>query len=461
MISWPSPRRLFARRDPGPPSPIHLVCGADAAYAAWAGVMLASVLRFDHGAGLHIHLLSDGADPPVLRQLGDMAAARGAGFSVHDVAGLLATRSDRLPLAQHLTRAAYARLFFAEMLPASATRAIYVDVDIICRAPLAALWGHDLGHAVAAVARDCAVGAEAGDDQADAARMARDRHARRLGLPEDGTYFNSGVMLIDVARWRAEAVGAACAAWTAAHPDLVQLADQDPLNVVLRDRVAWLDDGWNRLALWAWRAPDDAVRILHFAGPDKPWHSDHAGPGGAEWLAVKAASPLRDTKLVARGAPPPPVWQAGEDGDRRGLLVRATGGAALETAGAAALICNDPARVDVFAYGPHVALPPGSYAATFGLAVLADLPGEAPRPRKLLRVQACVLSGTKQIASLDVGVPPDTDWRDRPVTLDFVLPGPVHDLEFWVSASRGVRVNLNADVRLLRRHDAWGGERRP
>jgi hypothetical protein len=252
-------------------------------------------------------------------------------------------------------------------------------------------------------------------------------------------------------------VGAACAAWTAAHPDLVQLADQDPLNAVLRDRAAWLDDGWNRLTAWAWRAPDAAVRILHFAGPDKPWHAGYAGPGGAEWLAVKAASPFRETPLLARGGPPVPVWQPGEDGDRRSLCVRATAGATIETTGAAALICNDPARVDVFVFGPHVALPPGSYAATFGLALLADLPADGPRSRKLLRVQACVLSGTKQIAGLDIGVPPDADWRDRPVTLDFVLPGPVHDLEFWVSASPGVRVRLGADVRLMRRRDAWGG----
>jgi hypothetical protein len=226
---------------------------------------------------------------------------------------------------------------------------------------------------------------------------------------------------------------------------------------VLGGRAAWLDDGWNRLAAWAWRAPDAAVRILHFAGPDKPWHSDDASEGGAEWLAVKAASPFRDATLVARGAPPPPVWQPAEDGDRRSLRVRATGGAVLETAGGTALICNDPARVDVFAHGPHVALPPGSYIATVWLALLADLRGDAPRARRLLRVQACVLRGTKPIASLDIGVPPDADWRDRPVTLDFVLPGPVHDLEFWVSASPGVRVRLQADVLLRRRHDAWGG----
>jgi lipopolysaccharide biosynthesis glycosyltransferase len=433
----------------GAADPIHILCSADAGYATWAGVMLASILRADHGAALHIHMLSDNIGAPTLEQIAAMAATSHATFSVYEIAPFLDVRSHQLPIAQHLSRATYARLFFTDFLPASIARAIYLDIDILCRGSLRALWDHDLGPAIVAVAPDCAIGADIVGDLAAAARMARDRHARRLGLPEDGTYFNSGVMLIDVRRWRDAGIAEESLRWTIANPALLQLADQDSLNVVLRDRVSWLDDGWNWLAFWAWREPGNDVRIVHFAGPDKPWHAGYAGSGAAQWLDTKAASPFGDAPLLAR-----PRGTAAT-ADPRQIRVLATAGATTETAGGIEVIRNDPGRGDVFVYGPHVALPPGAYTAAFQIASVEDMPTRGMRPRKLLRFQIVLLGGTKSIATLDIDVPPGVGLFDMPVTLAFVLPGPVHDLECWLTATPGVRVSFRSAVMLTRAEDSW------
>jgi lipopolysaccharide biosynthesis glycosyltransferase len=71
-----------------------------------------------------------------------------------------------------------------------------------------------------------------------------------------------------------------------------QYADQDALNCVLRGRFAMLDDGWNRLSRWCKEDPGPDAKILHFAGPEKPWHADYRGIGSTEWRAVHAASPF-------------------------------------------------------------------------------------------------------------------------------------------------------------------------
>ncbi len=433
---------------------IEVLCAADAGYAAWVGVMLASLLRFDHR--VRLHLLADGIGAAAL----DRIAKVGAEVVVHDVAALLDAHAAELPLAQHLSRAAYARIFFADILPAAVSRVIYLDPDILCRFPLAELWAFDLDGAVAAAARDCAIGEDEWGDLAACARMARDRHAHRLGLPEDGGYFNTGVMLIDVARWREERIGPRTAAWIRANPGLVQLADQDALNCVLRGRVARLPDGWNWLAAWAWREPGADIRIVHFAGPDKPWHADYAGHAAAEWRRVKAASPFRGLRLLRRdGSAMPAVrrlaahLRRGDTRVRRRLFP--TPSAKIETQDAIELFCNDPDRAEVYVNGPYLKLPPGAYDAEFLLWLLQDLPGEGADQRKFVRFEISLLGSHKSIARLEIDVPPGAVLRRMPVSLSFVLPGPVHDLECYVYASADVRSEVRSVVQITRRMTAW------
>jgi UDP-glucose:(glucosyl)LPS alpha-1,3-glucosyltransferase len=441
------------------PGPIEVLCAADAGYGAWLGVMIASLLRFDHGAPLRIHLMSDGIDQATLATIAAMVEAADARLAIYDVTPVLDARSASLVVSAHLSRASYTRVFFGEIMPPAIDRLVYLDVDLVCRGPIGALWSVDLGAAVAAVARDCATGTGPAGDLAAAARMARNRHARRIGLPEDDGYFNTGVMLIDVWRWRAEQVATAAARWTKDNAARIELADQDPLNAVLRGRVAWLDDRWNCLAPWAWREPAADVNILHFAGPDKPWHADYAGWGSADWLAAKAACAFRDVPLVSRpGRAPQPRLPTEGDGTQS-IRVRATANGTTETVDGLEVIRNDPACVDVFVYGPHVALPPGTYEARFLLTDIAELAAIAPGTRKLVRFQICLLSGTKSIAMLDLDVRPGMRVRDVPVTVGFVLPGPVHDLECWLTASPGVQAALRSDVVLRRLGAPWWKER--
>jgi lipopolysaccharide biosynthesis glycosyltransferase len=439
--------------------------------------MLASVLRFDHGAPLHIHMMSDGIDAASIRRIAAMAEAKGAAFSVYDVETLLAGCSDDLPVTAHFPRAAYARVFLGAVLPPTVGRVIYLDVDTLCRGSLAALWAVDLGETVAAVTHNRAVGDEIGSDLGEVARLWRDYDALRLGLPQDGVYFNSGVMLIDLARWRDERIADAALQWLRANVALVRAADQDALNCVLRARVTFVSDAWNWLAMCAWHEPGDDVRIMHFAGPEKPWHADCRVWGTAEWRAVKAASPFHGVRLKLKAGGVPSIRQTVRFHAvrllRRPVAMARTGLrcdvrhrrpmwapeiGVTETIGGVQTITNDAGNGELSVRGPNFTLPPGSYAMDFRLTLLEDIPWQG-ESRKFVRFEIRSVQETKIIVARDVAVVPGAKRRDVPVTLDFVLPGPAPDVHCRVRATPGLRLKMQSHFLLMRR-TAWRGNQR-
>jgi lipopolysaccharide biosynthesis glycosyltransferase len=158
--------------------------------------------------------------------------------------------------APHLSRAAYARLFLSELLPAQ-DRVIYLDTDTLVLENLSALWKMDLnGFLVAAVP----------DDFIDPSEIAATKS--RLG-----EYFNSGVMVINLAQWRADNLMPRIIA-VMASPDLI-CEDQSVLNMICANRVQLLDRKWNFFTRRFSEYPS-AHRyvpplILHYGGTPKPW----------------------------------------------------------------------------------------------------------------------------------------------------------------------------------------------
>ena len=158
--------------------------------------------------------------------------------------------------APHLSRAAYARLFLSELLPAL-NKVIYLDTDTLVLENLAALWKIDLGgYLVAAVP----------DDFIDPSEIVATNS--RLG-----EYFNSGVMVMNLAQWRADNLMPRIAALMAS-PDLI-CEDQSVVNVICANRVQLLDRKWNfftrRFSEYSNTIRYISPAILHYGGAPKPW----------------------------------------------------------------------------------------------------------------------------------------------------------------------------------------------
>jgi lipopolysaccharide biosynthesis glycosyltransferase len=259
--------------------PIHLVCAADAHYGAYSGIMLASVLRANPGEHFEIHLLSDHIRKRDRRKITTLVEAAGSCCTVYDVADRLMGYSRGA--GNHLSRAAYARLLIADLLPASIEHVLYLDCDIICTGALRPLW--QLAGSMGLLG------------------MVPDREGEGwkalLGLQADTTYYNSGVLLIDLAAWRKNDVAGRLREWLSVNPKKIRLADQDAINACLQDRIAPLPDCWNlQIGLNSGPLPVDrlaSAALLHYNGQHKPWEYHFRGQGFEIFRAEKRASSWR------------------------------------------------------------------------------------------------------------------------------------------------------------------------
>ncbi len=104
----------------------------------------------------------------------------------------------------------------------------------------------------------------------------------KLALPENAGYFNSGLMVVDLARWMEDGIGPAAIAVFTERPEILTFNDQCALNAVLAGHYLQLPFRWN--CLNGSTPPDWPVCLAHYAGHFKPWSL-----GPLRWFADIAA----------------------------------------------------------------------------------------------------------------------------------------------------------------------------
>jgi lipopolysaccharide biosynthesis glycosyltransferase len=93
---------------------------------------------------------------------------------------------------------------------------------------------------------------------------------KEAGLNPDEPYFNAGVMLIDVERWRETGVEKRSLDYLRRFGPKVWFWDQEALNAVLSGQWKSLDSSWNFPASMV-DPFKEMPRIAHFSGNIKPW----------------------------------------------------------------------------------------------------------------------------------------------------------------------------------------------
>lgn len=253
---------------------LHVACAAVGRYVVHAGALLHALAPYD----VEIHYLhGDGLSARSRRRLAATAPGK---VAFH------AARDEGLPVLGAFTQAMWFRLQLPELVDAD--RVLHLDADTLPLgdpAPLAAL---DLaGGWVGAV-----------DNVLQPDHVG---HVRSLGL-DPAAYFNSGVLLLDLAALRGSGAMDDVRAVARSRAGARGWPDQDALNLVLGPHRTALHPRWNAMnALWAF--PDltvgadfDEARaapaIRHFEGPgaNKPWARGSRTPHAAAWRAHRRAS---------------------------------------------------------------------------------------------------------------------------------------------------------------------------
>lgn len=193
-------------------------------------------------------------------------------------------------LRGHFVLETYFRLLLPEILP-DYQKILYLDSDLIVQADLAEAYNTDITGYLLAACHD-----------ADTAGLYNGYEPQKknymdniLKIKEPYNYFQAGVILFNLDEFRATYTTHAMLEFAASNK--WELLDQDVLNYLCQGHVKYLDMAWNVMTDWRGirisdiiaRAPKylsdeykrahSAPKIIHYAGPDKPWqqpYSDYA-----------------------------------------------------------------------------------------------------------------------------------------------------------------------------------------
>lgn len=285
---------------------LHIVYASDDRFAEILGVSLTSLYENNQDmAQIHVYILDSRISEENKRRLESVCRfyKRSAiqWMPAKDISRELQIEIavDRGSLSQ------YSRLFVASALPENLERALYLDCDVIIRKPLDELWNLDMqGRTIAAL------------------KDAFSRWYRmNIGLKSSDIMFNSGVMLIDLRRWKEQEVEKKLLEFIRFKGGRIQQGDQGALNAVLAYDVYCFEPRFNSVTIYydfsyeemlAYRKPPDFYLeeqveeatenpvVLHFTTSflsRRPWVEGCRHKYVDEWLKYKAMSPWKDSPL--------------------------------------------------------------------------------------------------------------------------------------------------------------------
>ncbi len=249
-------------------TPINILVTLDAGYLSSLKVMLWSLAANNRNQDFHIWLVHEKLTAAQIEEVQDLTDALGWELTA------LTTKidlTDQPALIKRYPPAMYFRLLCGQVLPADVHRVIYLDPDIIVINDITPLWELDLqGNMLAAAAHR------------GVTKLVDNVNQLRLGTTT--SYFNSGVLVIDVDQAREKIHLSDITAAIEAYHDYLILPDQDVLNFLYGEAILEIDEEvWNydtRKYLvyqtrtlskhdihWVMRH----TRILHYCGTPKPW----------------------------------------------------------------------------------------------------------------------------------------------------------------------------------------------
>ncbi|MEY2194319.1 glycosyltransferase family 8 protein [Neobacillus sp. BF23-41] len=155
----------------------------------------------------------------------------------------------------HVSREAFYRISIPDLLDKRIKKAIYLDSDLIIKGDLRELWEneHLENHFLGAV-----------EDPVDFSG---------IRLPNGYKYFNSGVLLMNLKKWRKYKISNKVLNFINKNPKKIIWWDQDALNAILYNKWFPLDYKWNYQVFRMGHLNISPI-IIHFNTDVKPWNGE-------------------------------------------------------------------------------------------------------------------------------------------------------------------------------------------
>lgn len=245
---------------------MNVILSSDDNYARHLGVAIYSLLSNNTDVEkIHIYVIDNQIENASVQKLRDIVIPF-TNADIYFIPFAEYMSALHLNMVHPISLSSYARLFIAEMLPDNVDRVLYMDCDMCVMGSLSALWNWDLkGHCLGAIQDTIPTKTKAD-----------------VGLLADQRYFNAGLLLIDLMKWRQMGVGKKCLVFIDSYNGHVNHHDQGVLNGVLKDQ-------WERLPLRY-----NVMTILFVMSQSKilRFYKDEAPYYDAEEVADAIKSPL-------------------------------------------------------------------------------------------------------------------------------------------------------------------------
>lgn len=259
--------------------PIIVVCAADNRYAMPLAVVIRSALENLNCDRQIIFFVIDGGIKPknkdkILRSLNSNHLKQCEIKWLQPSVDLL----NNMKVSGHIKIAAYFRLLIPFLLSRNFVKAIYLDSDLIVQGDLSQLWDIDIGDNYLLAVQQLGI--------PYVSSLYGLANYKELEIPSDSKYFNSGVLVMNLEKWRTENISMRVIEYIEQNKDYVRWHDQDGLNAVLAGKWGELEPRWNQVPGFHnsyWKdSPfpkedfNNALHdpyIIHFASSHKPWNS--------------------------------------------------------------------------------------------------------------------------------------------------------------------------------------------
>ncbi|MEI9747185.1 lipopolysaccharide 3-alpha-galactosyltransferase [Moellerella wisconsensis] len=285
---------LYSNKEKNKTKELHISYGIDRNFLYGCGISIASILKNNTEIQFCFHIFTDYFDAQQEQLFTALAKQYNTSIKVYLIN---CEELKSLPSTKNWSYATYFRFIIADYFSENLDYIIYIDADIICKGSLDELCNIKFSQdSIAAVVTE------------------RDQswwlsRANSLDIPSISEgYFNAGFLVINLSNWKKYKITENAMSLLSKDEikNKISFLDQDILNILLTQKVIYLDRKYNTQYSINYELKkdkkinfitNDAI-LIHYIGPTKPWHEWANYPTIQPFLVAKFASPWKGIPLL-------------------------------------------------------------------------------------------------------------------------------------------------------------------
>ena len=241
----------------------------------------------------NIHILTDDGIPEKHVEMLKANMTPNSKLIIDEVDPFIQTIENNLnmSLRDYYTISIFYRLFISELYP-DYHKAIYLDCDIVVPGDISEMYNIDTeGNIFGAIVDDVIA------SNPDFRVYAREG----VGVDDD-KYFNSGVLLMDLDKYREEDILNRFISLLTTYNFETAAPDQDYLNALCKDKIKYLDKSWDLMPVG--NDYTGEINLIHYNNFRKPWSYDDVPYGDVFWKYAEQTNFYEDILKIKNSFTP-------------------------------------------------------------------------------------------------------------------------------------------------------------